>query len=234
MCVCFAISARIKCHRFCAFSDAPVFVGRHCDLKGKAEAFDTSQELRVWPSCSCSSLMAQNMCTPTDSTSLTSVSPHSHHSPTSASDTSAALPASFPFTSHQSAKLCLKGALNIAQSFDDVPYPNPYAELCLGPPTLSPTSSIVAPRTMPSFACCAMQCAYALLMVYEKTKSMYPESGTGGPMVQSLLVRLQGGLTSISGTLENYATAFEALGGMRGKSSLPPCRSRGQYQYQCL
>ncbi|KAG7151808.1 hypothetical protein HYQ46_012384 [Verticillium longisporum] len=60
-----------------------------------------------------------------------------------------------------------------------------------------------------------MQCAYALLMVHGKTRAMYPEPGMGGPMVESLLVRLQTGLRSISGTLENYATAFEALGGMR-------------------
>lgn len=36
-------------------------------------------------------------------------------------------------------------------------------------------------------------------------------------VVNSLLVRLQQGLTSIYGTLANYATAFEALGGMRGE-----------------
>lgn len=115
-----------------------------------------------------------------------------------------------------------------------------------GPPVfLSPTSAIVAPRTMPSFACCAMQCAYALLMVHQKTKTVYmysrggdggqqqqqqllqqqqqqpPPQGPGGgtsPMVvNSLLMRLQQGLTSIYGTLANYATAFEALGGMRGE-----------------
>ncbi|KAJ4419479.1 hypothetical protein N0V82_004924 [Gnomoniopsis sp. IMI 355080] len=142
---------------------------------------------------------------------------------------------SFPFSSHQSAKICLKSALAIAQSFDELPFPNPTGiAQAQGPPVfLSPTSAIVAPRTMPSFACCAMQCAYALLMVYQKTKTVYmyslsgdagqqqqqqqpPSAGGTSPMVvNSLLVRLQQGLTSIYGTLSNYATAFEALGGMR-------------------
>lgn len=177
----------------------------------------------------------------------------------------------FPFSSHQSARICLKSALAIAHCFDELPFPNPTG--CCGvtaaagtasasPPVfLSPTSSIVCPRTMPSFACCAMQCAYALLMVHQKTKTMYPPppppppvvappppgayglhgghhlvvdqamGGLGlGPgtdsgllaqqrplVVDSLVARLQQGLTSICATLSNYATAFEALGGMRGE-----------------
>ncbi|GJC87969.1 hypothetical protein ColLi_10807 [Colletotrichum liriopes] len=136
-------------------------------------------------------------------------SPHSEHSANGNS------PAAFPFSSHQSAKICLKAAINIAQSFDDLPYPNPFGQLCPPPCYLAPTSTIVCPRTMPSFACCAMQCAYALLMVNHKTKAMYPENALTTPMVESLLLRLQTGLASISATLENYATAFEALGGMR-------------------
>ena len=128
----------------------------------------------------------------------------------------------FPFSSHHSAKICLKAALNIAQAFDNLPYPNPSGQLCQPPVTLSPNSSIIAPRTMPSFACCAMQCAYSLLMIHHKTKSIYPESAAGSPLVGSLLVRLQQGLTSIFATLENYATAFEALGGMRGMLLVKP------------
>lgn len=161
----------------------------------------------------------------------------------------------FPFSSHQSAKICLKSALNIAHAFNELAFPNPTG--VLQPPSapvfLGPASATVCPRTMPSFACCAMQCAYALLMVHQKTKTMYPYSSSssssqrgggygagsrgsssvaagggpegqppppGGPptpvAVNSLLMRLQQGLTSIYATLANYATAFEALGGMRG------------------
>jgi hypothetical protein len=61
-----------------------------------------------------------------------------------------------------------------------------------------------------------MQCAYALLMVLNKTLLLYPDSNGRGPMVETLIVQLQAGLESISRTLGNYATAFEALGGMRG------------------
>ncbi|KZL82420.1 c6 zinc finger domain-containing protein [Colletotrichum incanum] len=205
-------SARIKLHRYCAFFDMPVFSGKHCDLKSKSEN-DGSGEPRSWPSCSCSSMMSlpspavpvlNGSTTPPDKKS-----PHSEHSANGNS------PAAFPFSSHQSAKICLKAAINIAQSFDDLPYPNPFGQLCPPPCYLAPTSTVVCPRTMPSFACCAMQCAYALLMVNHKTKAMYPENALATPMVESLLMRLQTGLASISATLENYATAFEALGGMR-------------------
>ncbi|KAG7119075.1 hypothetical protein HYQ45_015289 [Verticillium longisporum] len=193
--------ARIKCHRYSAFSDVALFTTQHCDLRAKSEETDATPELRQWPS----------------SSSTGSISPprSSPRSSDSGGHGCAAAGGVFPFTSHQSAKICLKAALNVARSFDDLPYPNAAGQLCLPPSTLSPTSSLVAPRTMPSFACCAMQCAYALLMVHGKTRAMYPEPGMGGPMVESLLVRLQTGLRSISGTLENYATAFEALGGMR-------------------
>ncbi|EFX05807.1 nitrilase cyanide hydratase and apolipoprotein n-acyltransferase [Grosmannia clavigera kw1407] len=165
---------------------------------------------------------------------------------------------SFPFSSHQSAKICLKSALNITQSFAGLPYPNPTGIqppppttrtqqqensptgsanpasipsqvqqlCCLSSPTCSATA-VVAPRTMPAFACCAMQCAYALLMVVHKTNALYPagleqqqggETGSGddnGLLAASLLTRLRQGLASILATLENYGVAFEALGGMR-------------------
>lgn len=122
---------------------------------------------------------------------------------------------------------------------------------------------------MPSFACCAMQCAYALLMVHQKTKTLntYQQqqqaayisntgaaglSGNGGAggdtpaasagsggqqppgLVGNLIARLNQGLMSILGTLENYAVASEALGGMRGELRIdlsrrgvmrPPSRS---------
>jgi hypothetical protein len=178
-----------------------------------------TQELRHWPSC-CGALLGDNSgprshsgssSSPTQSlrsTPNSEASVHFHASPVLV----------FPYSSHQSAKICLKSALNIAQAFASLAYPNPSTQARDAPCYIGPTSTIIAPRTMPSFACCAMQCAYVLLMVYEKTQNMYPGwNGDAGALANDLLGRLQQGLLSILATLENYGTAFEALGGMRGK-----------------
>ncbi|KLU90281.1 C6 zinc finger domain-containing protein [Magnaporthiopsis poae ATCC 64411] len=309
-------SARIKLHRYCAFFDIPVFTAKHCDLKSKNSlAEELDQELRQLSSCTCS-LFASPPATGGSSASTSSGggggnsggsgsrSHHSSSSPrsdggasgsvsshtTTASSTTATPFTLFPFSSHTSAKICLRSALNIACDFDTLPYPNPSAMAVppfglpdgavmtgggnvangrvgsslgagatngnhgAGSPSvpwlLSPTSTIPAPRTMPSFACCAMQCAYALLMVHQKTKNLntYQQqqqaayigntgadvlngnggagggtlaasAGSGGQqppgLVGNLIARLNQGLVSILGTLENYAVASEALGGMR-------------------
>ncbi|KAJ9144977.1 C6 zinc finger domain-containing protein [Pleurostoma richardsiae] len=206
-------SARIKIHRYCAFYDLPIFSGKHCDLKSKSDVAGDAQEPRVWPACSCSSFTVLPSYSASPALSMTS-SPQSDGGVGMRAAMSASA-TSFPFSSHQSAKICLKSALSIAQAFDYLPYPNVSGQPMAAPAYLSPTSGIVAPRTMPSFACCAMQCAYSLLMVHHKTKSMYPENAMAGPLVGNLLSRLQQGLASIFATLDNYATAFEALGGMR-------------------
>lgn len=80
----------------------------------------------------------------------------------------------------------------------------------------------VVPRTMPSFACCAMQSSYAMLMLYYKSRAI--SSG----MVESPLSdtdqlgdELQHGLECVIGAVRNYSMAFEALGGMRGKHGRP-------------
>lgn len=65
-----------------------------------------------------------------------------------------------------------------------------------------------------------MQCSYALLMVKDRTESLYPRTnGSNSVLVENMRDRLQQGLISVFTTLENYATAFEALGGMRGQLS---------------
>lgn len=273
-------SARIKVHRYCAFFDLPVFTGKHCDLKSKTSlANDPNQEPRRWHACSCSPWMPTpstfSTASPAASASQSTMSPSSHSvqgsisSPRSDSNGSMLFPnvptmSLCPFSSHESAKICLRSALNIAADFGRMPYPNPSALPPFPNNTgtvpgavgngnasespifyLSRTSGIVAPRTMPSFACCAMQCAYSLLMVHEKTKTLYPYSypgpvgevasmtadgvGGGPAVVGNLLSRLQQGLMSILGTLENYATAFEALGGMRDqiRNAIEPTMALG-------
>ena len=54
-------------------------------------------------------------------------------------------------------------------------------------------------------------------MVKRRVVSTYGANRGASPAIDSLLLRLRTGLTSISGLFENYAIAFEALGGMRGR-----------------
>ncbi|KAI0175806.1 hypothetical protein GGR52DRAFT_330808 [Hypoxylon sp. FL1284] len=219
-------SARIKVHRYCAFFDLAVFSAKHCDLKSTSE-----QEVADSPDVT----QLQSCCTNMGNTSspfLKSSPPAGSVSPTLSNRSTPNADCcgftfqpgpvlAFPFSTHHSSKICLKSALNIAQAFDSLPYPNPTGLICDMPSYIGPNSTLITPRTMPSFACCAMQCSYALLMVKDRTETMYPTSnGESGPLVDNLRDRLQQGLVSILVTLENYATAFEALGGMRGKHSL--------------
>ncbi len=178
-------------HRYCAFYDNPVFVGKYCDLDSKS------------PTSSAPSLSAYE---------LNSLSPPNSLSLVLVPDVVDLL----PFTRHQSTKICLKAALNIAQTFNDLPFPNPTGEFCMPPCYLTPTSTLAAPRLMPSLACCAMQCTYTLVVVHSRIDSVFLGNGAANPMAENLLMRLQMGLTSISTIFENYATAFEALSGLRG------------------
>ncbi|KAF3763401.1 hypothetical protein M406DRAFT_347123 [Cryphonectria parasitica EP155] len=238
-------SARIKVHRYCAFFDIPVFSRKHCDLKPFNSSSSSSNsggdEPRQWPACSCSTFVTPyaasttgTVTTPSGSSLSAGLSPTSSDGTTITTATvtttqqqqqqqqqqpSPPYPATnpFPFSSHQSARTCLKCALDISRAFEELPYPIPTgAQQPQGPPVfLSPTSGTVCPRTMPSFACCAMQCAYALLMVHQKTRALYSPNAAPGVVEGNLLIRLQQGLTSIYATLSNYAMSSEALGGMR-------------------
>ncbi|KAK7958314.1 hypothetical protein PG988_013162 [Apiospora saccharicola] len=197
--------------------DQQIFSGKHCDLKAISDRDKNTPELILWPSC-CDkrspSSPASSHHTAASSSPARSNSSNNHSQIGRAYQSSLAL--IFPFSSHQSAKICLKSSLNIAQAFDSLPYPNPSSQLCDPPCYLGLRSNVIAPRTMPSFACCAMQCAYVLLSVYDKTQATYPQGTTSNDvLVNDLLGRLQQGMLSILATLENYGTAFEALGGMR-------------------
>ncbi|KAJ2993582.1 hypothetical protein NUW58_g1799 [Xylaria curta] len=207
-------SARIKVHRYCAFSDIAVFSSKHCDLASlpKQEP-DASGPPRLQTCC----MTTLHSPPSAYSHSTGSLSPVSSDSPSPKANghIQSSVP-EFPFSRHESSKICLKAALNIAANFDTMPYPNPNGQSCETPVYLGSRSTFVTPRTMPSFACCAMQASYALLMVKDRTESIYPTSnGSNAVLVDNLRDRLQQGLLSVLATLENYATAFEALGGMR-------------------
>jgi hypothetical protein len=110
-----------------------------------------------------------------------------------------------PFSRETSSKICRTAALNIVQSFQTLPYPSPLATTTFTPDQF--------PRAMPVFACCAMQCSYALLMLCHKASMNHPEDDI---VVQGYIDHLRQGLRLILQSLENYSTAFEALDGMRG------------------
>lgn len=208
-------SARIKIHRFRAFLDIPIFIKKHCDLTcasiGATDTESTDMErFREDSKMSC--------CT----TSLSHIpGPNDVSQPVSSpgSDTSAyswISGDSFPFSSAESTSICLESALTIARMFDSLPYPNPlYGDRQLAgfEPSCNPM-----PRTMPSFACCAMQSSYAMLMLYYKSRVTKHETDES-PLNNGdqLCGRLRQGLQFVIGAVKNYAIAFEALDGMRGQ-----------------
>lgn len=141
-------------------------------------------------------------------------SPISSSSPISDTSGSQWIPEdSFPFSNYTSTSICLEAALSIAQMFDSLPYPRPTYD--------KEYSSLefpsIVPRTMPSFACCAMQSSYAMLMLYYKSRAITPGT-VDSPLsdIDQLSEELQHGLECVIGAVRNYSMAFEALGGMRG------------------
>lgn len=181
--------------------------------------------MHVGLSCSCSSTMLARHSRDMTISPLTSSSPPSTrpNPAVAASLTSKATSPSsppralrLPFTKHQSGKVCLKSALIISQSFGSLPYPNPQ------PFHQSQETTARAPRTMPAFACCAMQSSYALLMLHHQTRALnhgHPSAGEGNStsMAARLLDQLACGIRLVLRALENYSMTFEALDGMRGE-----------------
>ena len=74
---------------------------------------------------------------------------------------------------------------------------------------------------MPTFACCAMQASYAMIMLCLKARAMREPVGNDLTTLSSrslggFLDELRQSLRQVSKALGNYAIAFEALNGMRG------------------
>ncbi|KAJ9373976.1 transcriptional regulator family: Fungal Specific TF [Paecilomyces variotii] len=206
-------SARIKLHRYSAFFDLPLFSQKHCDLQPSKMREDGSGSGKS-PICLCSTSTAslplppglswKDMSLPDTPSSL-------------ASDIGLGVRDLLGLGNQMSTKICLKSALNIAQCFDRLPYPNPYGSLgaSISLTSRNPAWNTALPRTMPSFACCAMQSGYSMLMVRHKVELMHPKNSTANPTVAKLYIQLHEGLQSVVGALENYSVAFEALTGMR-------------------
>lgn len=221
-------SAKIKTHRFRAFSDIPIFIKKHCDLT-TAEATTEGQTRSTQPcgvdnqSCLCGDLDSLRT-SPGDYAA--SSSPSSTPSSDYRSISQYSMTNGFPYSNEYSTKVCLRAGLSTSRLFECLPKPKPL----YGIPTDNDRTRSVQlglqprfelPRTMPSFACCLMQSSYALLMLFYKarvTKQLSPESGN--ELGDQLVDELRGGLKRLVAALSNYSMAFEALDGMRGKLCL--------------
>ncbi|KAK0119470.1 hypothetical protein ONS95_010918 [Cadophora gregata] len=148
-------SARIKLHRYCAFSDVPVFSKKHCDLAVAAPPNSSNHtpnpsSTPTAPNCACSttfhglpSYSDMTSSTPQGFPSTTSPSHMNHNlnfnpnmqlqsnlngglglglNPSQGIGLNCNV---LPYTSHYSAKICLKSAFSIARSFASLPYPQP-------------------------------------------------------------------------------------------------------------
>ncbi|PVH68792.1 hypothetical protein DL98DRAFT_542133 [Cadophora sp. DSE1049] len=150
-------SARIKLHRYCAFSDVPVFSKKHCDLAAAApnsNSTTNTSSTPTAPNCACSNTF-HNLPSYSDMNSSTPQSFSSTNSPPNLNQNlnlnmnmninpnlgnpngmglgmgvgmgmGVGLNCNvLPYTSHYSAKICLKSAFSIARSFASLPYPQP-------------------------------------------------------------------------------------------------------------
>ncbi|KAG0646570.1 Xylanolytic transcriptional activator xlnR [Hyphodiscus hymeniophilus] len=236
-------SARIKVHRYCAFSDVPVFTKKHCDLAAIPQ--EPSKDETFTPICPCSSTYhstIQGILEPSSKIQSRSTFSQSTSNGdyTTSGNSAVANCGILPFSSHFSAKVCLRAAFNIARSFQSLPFP-PSPATGSSPPShleqldnshKSPELASQPPRMVPVFACCAMQSSYAMVMLAYKSHAMALVNSASGPAahkgdcrtstsmsgekpVKKLIERLEEGLDMILEALRNYCVAYEALHGMR-------------------
>ncbi|KAJ6099657.1 hypothetical protein N7467_001192 [Penicillium canescens] len=211
-------SARIKIHRFRAFSNIPIFIKKHCDLAvaytdesnshtdGNAVVAQAETEN---PSCPCSNLK------PFQDASAVESSFQPSNSNADSSATQGPFSLNFPYSCQYSTKICYQAAIVISKMFESLPIPHP-----LQKPYQQQLNRRILPRTMPSFACCLMQSSYAMLMLFYKARvGVGFWSGPDGKSTESSLAEhiseLRYGLRRTITAASNYSQAFEALNGMR-------------------
>ncbi|KAF2734895.1 hypothetical protein EJ04DRAFT_465890 [Polyplosphaeria fusca] len=182
-------SARIKLYRYHAFNDAPLFEKSHCDLSSTSQSTVT-QSLHG----SCETEQEYTLSSTMDASS------------------SVFLPDDlFEDSSFHTfaVKRCYGSALAISRAFQHLPSPRPIVagfSSCSGEATI--------PRTMPSFACCAMQGSYVLLMLCLDNGHALELHNTGRDQFQAILHK---SLEKLIGVLDSYCIAFEAIQGMRNQ-----------------
>ncbi|KAF2499593.1 hypothetical protein BU16DRAFT_277163 [Lophium mytilinum] len=201
-------SSKIKLHRYRAFQDAPLFTQKHCDLQERSKP----SSIVTPPSCCSGSLFSEFPISSPDRMRRTS----------SASISEASSPGESLLSDIPSMKVCLKSGLSISRLFESLPYPYSMRALDTSSFPFAYHSAVIqAPRTMPAFACCAMQSSYALLMLCRKSRDINRGSYSGNPAASGL-GELYSGIRRVLSALENYAIAFEAIDGMRGMHELHP------------
>ncbi|PQE18685.1 c6 zinc finger domain-containing protein [Rutstroemia sp. NJR-2017a BBW] len=194
---------RIKVHRYCAFSDMPVFTKKHCDLSSDPAAGKGPPQ-----GCGCSSDLQQASLSLNESTV---------GSPALTDNSSLFDSPLFPFSGRFSSKICMQSAFRIAQSFKDLTFPHPGMS-GIGSQGLKFSSRQNLPRMVPIFSCCAMQGSYAMIMLCHRTlaiRESNPFDSSLQARVDILFTQLHEGVKLILDALKNYSIANEALTGMR-------------------
>ncbi|KAL6886043.1 hypothetical protein GGI43DRAFT_431851 [Trichoderma evansii] len=109
------------------------------------------------------------------------------------------------FTYDQSTDICVASALTIARQLQRLPFP-------------STSIGITSARAMPTCTCCAMQASYVLLMQFYKLHATHAQPILLGDLPQDTeraVDELRHGLEDIISSMNNFASAFEAIAGMR-------------------
>ncbi|KAJ5152365.1 hypothetical protein N7492_010660 [Penicillium capsulatum] len=140
----------------------------------------------------------------------------------------------FPFTEQESSNICLKSALPVAIAYKNLPNPIsstssfPWGSIPAGKSVCSsPGDACTIPRTIPYFACSAMQSSYSLLMLLYKIRACLeteqlgtcyhllnkPEPATETADAERLVEELRHGVECLSIALRSDVI-FEGVGGM--------------------
>ncbi|KAM3084662.1 hypothetical protein ACMFMG_003125 [Clarireedia jacksonii] len=196
-------SSRIKVHRYCAFSDMPVFTKKHCDLSSDPAAGKGPPQ-----SCGCGSDLQQASVL-LDGSDI--------GSPVLTDNSSLFESPIFPYSGRFSSKICMQSAFRIAQSFKNLTFPHPEMS-GVGYQGLSRSLRQRLPRMVPIFSCCAMQASYAMIMLCHRTLAIRELNRSDNALqmrVDLLFAQLHDGVKLILDALNNYSIANEALTGMR-------------------
>lgn len=215
----FLNSARIKIHRYPAFMNTPIFTKLHCGLQ-PTTSNSTPVLASNSPSIDISHDPSRQLQRGQSSSSLTHASTGGRPPPIPSPPGDSQL----PFSALYSTNIARKAALDISETLHALPYPNP-SGMVDPAGLLSTPLSALPPRTMPTFMCCALMGAYALTLLIYKLRNGQLES----PNSEITLAlspyegALRHGLGRILSGLENYASAFEAVDGMRGTLHIMLC-----------